>query len=163
MKIIKNVIFLAICVTNLLFLNGCSDLTKSKSKMPPETIFEMSIGGCNFNAELAITESEKSKGLMFRDTLPENNGMIFIYDTPQRVSYWMKNTKIPLDIGFVDKNGILTEVKKMYPLSLDAVPSSRDDIQYCIEMNADWFSKNGVFPPAKLDMQKLQKAIDSRK
>ena len=89
--------------------------------------------------------------------------MVFVYDTPTQASFWMKNTLIPLDIGFFDKNGILTEVKKLYPQNLDAVKSSRNDILFCIEMNAGWFDKNNVKSSAKLDMKKLSDAISARK
>ena len=100
---------------------------------------------------------------MFRESLAENNAMVFVYDTPTQASFWMKNTFIPLDIGFFDKNGVLTEVKKLYPQNLDSVQSSRSDILYCIEMNAGWFKKNNVKSSAKLDMQKLNQAISARK
>ncbi|MBQ2722111.1 MAG: DUF192 domain-containing protein, partial [Opitutales bacterium] len=128
-----------------------------------DTLFDLSINNVPFKAQIAVFDSEKMRGLMFRESLPENNGMVFVYDTPTQASFWMKNTLIPLDIGFFDKNGILTEVKKLYPQNLDAVKSSRNDILFCIEMNAGWFDKNNVKSSAKLDMKKLSDAISARK
>lgn len=128
-----------------------------------DAFFDMSVGGVAFRAQLAVSDTEKMRGLMFRDSLGENDGMIFVYETPSQASFWMKNTKIPLDIGFFDKNGVLTEVKKLYPHNLDSVKSSRGDILYCIEMNQDWFGKNGVVATDRLDMQKLETALKARK
>lgn len=140
---------------------GCADAEKRAAGFEEE--FDLSVGGKEFSAQVAITDSEKSRGLMFRDFLKENGGMVFVYGSQQRASFWMKNTRIPLDIAFFTADGTLTEVKKLYPNNLDPVASSRGDIAYCIEMNSGWFSKNGVYPPAKLDMRKLEAAIGARK
>ncbi len=140
---------------------GCAEAERRAAGFEKE--FDLSVGGKRFSAQIAIADSEKARGLMFRDFLKEDGGMVFVYDSPQRASFWMKNTKIPLDIAFFDGEGTLTEIKKLYPNNLDPVASSRDDIVYCIEMNSGWFSKNGVYPPARLDMRKLGAAIGARK
>ncbi|MBE6411010.1 MAG: DUF192 domain-containing protein [Opitutales bacterium] len=150
---------LAIC--SVAIFTGCDD--KNEKQTTIDTLFDLSINNVPFKAQIAVFDSEKMRGLMFRESLPENNGMVFVYDTPTQASFWMKNTLIPLDIGFFDKNGILTEVKKLYPQNLDAVKSSRNDILFCIEMNAGWFDKNNVKSSAKLDMKKLSDAISARK
>ena len=100
---------------------------------------------------------------MFRESLPEDGGMLFAYDIPQKASFWMKNTLIDLDIGFFTADGTLTQVKRMYANNLDSVSSARSDIAYCLEMKAGWFERNGITPPAKLDMPLLKKAVDARK
>ena len=89
--------------------------------------------------------------------------MLFAYDIPQKASFWMKNTLIDLDIGFFTADGTLTQVKRMYANNLDSVSSARSDIAYCLEMKAGWFERNGITPPAKLDMPLLKKAVDARK
>jgi len=136
---------------------------RASSRADAGTLFEMSLGGVEFSAKIALYDGEKMRGLMFVESLPENEGMVFVFDSPQRASFWMKNTLIPLDLGFFDKDGTLTEVKKLYPQNLDSVASSREDIAYCIEMNAGWFSKNGLKSPAKLDMKKLEAAVAARR
>ena len=130
-------------------LCGCRDTPPKPAAF--DTEFEMSVGGKPFKAEIALSDAEKAKGLMFRESLAENGGMIFVYDTPQ------------LDLALFTADGTLVEVKKLYPNNLDPVKSARGDILYCLEMNAGWFSKNSIFPPAKLDMAKLKSAIDARK
>jgi len=127
------------------------------------TAFPMKVGNAAFKARIAYTDLEKARGLMFVKELPENEGMIFIYDAPMRASFWMKNTFIPLDLAFFDKDGVLTEIKNLYPHNLDSVKSARSDIAYCIEMNSGWFKKNAVENAAKLDMDAIKTAISARK
>ena len=156
--------FLKIALVSLcsvFIFTACNDTNKKQTTI--DTLFDLSINNVPFKAQIAVFDSEKMRGLMFRESLPENNGMVFVYDSPTQASFWMKNTLIPLDIGFFDKNGVLTEVKKLYPQNLDAVKSSRSDILFCIEMNAGWFDKNNVKSSAKLDMKKLSDAISARK
>ena len=75
----------------------------------------------------------------------------------------MKNTEIPLDLGFFDSNGLLTEVKSLFPFNLDSVQSSRSDILYCVETNAGWFKKNNIKAGDSLDIDALRAAISRRK
>jgi hypothetical protein len=70
---------------------------------------QLSINGVNFDVELAITQSEHNHGLMGRTTLETNRGMLFVYDEPRQISFWMKSTLIPLDILFFDSDGTLLE------------------------------------------------------
>jgi len=128
-----------------------------------DTYFPMKLSEKEFQAQLAIEPAEKARGLMFRESLPEDGGMLFAYDIPQKASFWMKNTLIDLDIGFFTADGTLTQVKRMYANNLDSVSSARSDIAYCLEMKAGWFERNGITPPAKLDMPLLKKAVDARK
>ncbi len=70
----------------------------------------LTLNGVSFNVELAVTQQERSRGLMGRKFLAENSGMLFVYDTPGTISFWMKNMFIPLDILFFDREGRLQEI-----------------------------------------------------
>ncbi len=146
------------------FLIACSCTPNSSGKAEPfEKFFNMDVSGIPFCAQIAITDGEKAQGLMFREKLGENESMLFAYDAPRRVSFWMKNTSINLDLGLFDSNGMLLEVKSLYPHNLNPVNSSSDKIKYCLEISAGWFAKNGLHPGAKLNMKLLGDAINARK
>ena len=79
-------------------------------------------GNATFNVEVADTPQSRSVGLMHRVSLPRNHGMLFIFDAPGTVSFWMKNTLIPLDILFFDADGILVHKKdRATPLSTESI------------------------------------------
>lgn len=157
-KFIKTV-FAAVAVSLMLAGCGRHDAVNPSAF---DAYFDMSIDGVPFKAQVAISDTEKMRGLMFRESLAENCGMVFVYQNPIKASFWMKNTLIPLDLAFFDKDGVLTEVKKLYPQNLDSVSSARADILYCIEMNSGWFERNKISSSAKLDMKKLVDAINAR-
>jgi len=94
-------------------------------------------------AEVARTEEEKSQGLMFRDKLGPDEGMLFIYEREDFLSFWMKNTPLPLSIAFLDPRGKIVDIQDMEPFNLRTHTSARPAM-YALEMNKGWFKKNGV-------------------
>ena len=77
------------------------------------------------------------------------------------MSFWMKNTFIPLDLAFINADGKILEIKSLWPHSLDAVTSYSDEVLYCIEMNAGWFAKHAIKAQDKIDLRLLKNAIKS--
>ncbi len=146
-----------------LFACACSPNAEQMPRATSDTWFNLEIGGKPIRAQIAVSDFEKARGLMGRESLPENSGMLFVYDAPARASFWMKNTSIPLDIGFFDKDGVLTETRPLHPFNLDSVTSSRSDISYCLEVNRGWFEKNRILPGAKFNMKKLSQCLSARK
>jgi len=94
-------------------------------------------------AEVARTEDEKSRGLMFRERLEPDEGMLFIYEREEFLSFWMKNTPLPLSIAFLDRKGRIVDLQDMEPFNLRTHTSARP-AKYALEMNRNWFQKNGV-------------------
>jgi uncharacterized membrane protein (UPF0127 family) len=94
-------------------------------------------------AEIARTPEEKGKGLMYRRKLPDGNGMLFVFEMDQVVSFWMKNTYIPLSIAYITNEGRIIEIKDMYPRNEESVTSSRS-VRYALEVPQGWFSRVGV-------------------
>ena len=106
--------------------------------------------GKKLEIEVASTFSNRYQGLMKRQSLPENSGMLFIFDAPQKLNFWMKNTYIPLSIAYLDKNKVIKEIYQMKAQSmmereqdLSGYPS-RCSCQYALEVNQGWFKKNKV-------------------
>lgn len=95
--------------------------------------------------EIAKTPDKMSRGLMFRDRLDEDSGMVFMFQQPKILSFWGMNTFIPLDIAFVDENGVIRDIKRIKKHDLNSVKSSCP-CKYAIEMEDGWFSKNGFKP-----------------
>ena len=88
-----------------------------------------------FAIELAKTPAEQAKGLMFRESMPQFNGMLFMNERPRRVSFWMKNTLIPLDMFFMDSTGTVQRVHSN-AIPQDTTPiAGGDNIQYILEIN----------------------------
>ncbi|MGH8020377.1 MAG: DUF192 domain-containing protein, partial [Opitutaceae bacterium] len=124
--------------------------------------FTIDVGGEAVLLRLAVRSHEQRRGLMHVKSMPENEGMLFLYQEPQRASFWMRNTFIPLDIGFFDPEGVLIEVRAMYPHVEDPVASGSENIQYSLEMNKGWFAAHGVKAGAKLDLAALRDALTAR-
>ncbi len=93
--------------------------------------------------ELAQTHKEQVKGLKGRTELAENEGMLFVYETPQILPFWMKGVKIPLSIGFFDEKRELIGVKEM-ALSPIKIYYSPNLAQYALEMPAGWFERHNI-------------------
>lgn len=88
-----------------------------------------------FQVEVAATDAERAKGLMFRRELAQNAGMLFDFVTPQPVTMWMKNTLLPLDMLFVAQDGRVVNIaERTVPGSLAAIPSD-EPVRYVIELN----------------------------
>jgi uncharacterized membrane protein (UPF0127 family) len=101
--------------------------------------------------EIARTAEEKAKGLMFRKKLDDGEGMLFIFERDQIMSFWMKNTMIPLSIAFITSGGRITDIKDMTPLSLSSVRSSRS-VRYALEAPQGWFERSGITVGASCEM-----------
>lgn len=98
-------------------------------------LVDITIGDKKYKVEIADTTEKQEKGLMGRESLPEDQGMLFIYDEPQDLSYWMKNTLISLDIIFIDDDMEVVSVKQGQPMSEE--PITEDDVQYVLEVNSN--------------------------
>lgn len=91
----------------------------------------------SMSVEIADDKKEQNKGLMSRTNLAEGSGMLFVFEQPQELTFWMKNTLIPLDIFFFDTNGLFVSRTTMFPCRLDPceVHSSRGAALYALEVN----------------------------
>ena len=94
---------------------------------------KIKVGKKEYNVEVAKTEAEKLKGLQGRDSLESDEGMLFVYDEPQEVAFWMKDTHIPLDIIFIGEDEEVISVKEGTPMSEDLIEET--DVQYVLEVN----------------------------
>ena len=102
---------------------------------------EIKIGKKKYTVKLAKTEEQREKGLMDIKEMPDNEGMLFIFDKPQTVGFWMKDTYIPLDIIFIDDDCEVLSIYKSKPL--DETIAEEDGVKYVLELNQDSGIKEG--------------------
>ncbi|MDX1389091.1 MAG: DUF192 domain-containing protein [Acidobacteriota bacterium] len=105
--------------------------------------FPIRVAGIEIQVEIADDEAERSKGLMFRESLPENGGMLFVYESARPLGFWMRNTLIPLDIAYIDEQGRIVDIQSMEPGD-ETTHWSSSDAMYALEMNIGWFEENQV-------------------
>ena len=127
----QSFIFAAVII---LFLAGCSE---------KEEIVSITVGNDIYHIEVARTREEQSRGLMYRESLGTDEGMIFIYEEDRKLSFWMKNTYIPLSIAFVAKDGIIKEIHQLKPESLTPVKSTHS-VRYALELPSGSFKRSNV-------------------
>ncbi len=103
---------------------------------------ELELGGKTLQVKLADTEWSRRKGFQGQKSLDENEGMLFIFEQPQILYFWMKDTTIPLSIGFFDQNQILFQINEMAPLK--GTSKSQELAKYALEVKKGWFEKNQI-------------------
>ena len=108
---------------------------------------KIEIGDKEYNVEVARTEEEKVKGLQEKESLGEDEGMLFVYDEPQEIAFWTKDTASPLDIVFMDEDGEVISVKQGQPY--DETLLEEDGVMYVLEVNQN----SGIQPGDELDME----------
>jgi len=138
LKIITDVFFL------LSFILASSPL-HGKEPVLESLLITTSIGNSiNYQIEIARTPAQMMRGLMFRDNMPEDQGMLFNYSPERPATMWMKNTIIPLDMLFIDGNGTVVNIaKNTVPFSLDRI-SSGQAVMGVLELNAGQVDKHGI-------------------
>jgi uncharacterized protein len=149
---------LVACATGLLLLAGCGDRDESRAAVPPPPVhwdraaaLVASAGDTvRIQVEVAETDEQRAYGLMSRDHLPEDAGMIFLHEReqPAEAAFWMFNTRIPLDIAYLDAGGRIVSIVQMqpctspYPQYCPTYPSGAP-FQAALEMNLGWFERHG--------------------
>ncbi|MCL4064978.1 DUF192 domain-containing protein [Pseudomonas sp. GX19020] len=104
----------------------------------------------SFSVEIADTAASRAQGLMYRESLAPEAGMLFIYETPRRAEFWMKNTLIPLDIIFADSRGRVTVVhENAVPGDETPIPGG-DNVLYVLEINGGLAKKTGIVPGSEM-------------
>ena len=109
----------------------------------PLLTYPLKIRGHVIRVEVANSEDTRRTGLMFRDALAENQGMLFVYETQGKHAMWMKNTLIPLSVAFIDRSGRIINIEDMQPQTEDA-HGARANAAFSLETNQGWFKKRGI-------------------
>lgn len=108
-----------------------------------EDLYRLTVGPAVIAVEVADTPQARARGLMFRENLPADQGMLFVFDDSAPRAFYMKNTSIPLSIAYIDERLVVREIYDMEPFSLETVPS-RGGVRYALEVNQGAFAAWGV-------------------
>lgn len=116
----------------------------SEKPQPKLATLKLWLGAQEMIAEQALSRSEIEKGLMFREEMGEFEGMLFVFPEPYRVSFWMRNTLLPLSCAYIDSAGVILEIHDMKPLDETPIEAGSDKVQYVLETKQGWFERNHV-------------------
>jgi len=133
----KRILALVICV---LMAPG---LPLAQPPQPTLRTTKLSVGIHVITAEIASTPQSRTIGLMMRERLEPNHGMVFVFEDKSQHCFWMRNTLIPLSIAFIDDDGTIVNIADMAPKS-EASTCPQRPVRYALEMDQGWFAKRGV-------------------
>ena len=141
-------------VVSLLAVLMTAVVTSAKAQEPQTNLQRTAIqaGMFQIDAQIANTPQQRQIGLMFRKDMPTHEGMLFIFEEPQKLCFWMKNTLLPLTAAFVDDDGAIVNLVDMQPQSTDSHCSEKP-VRYVLEMNQGWFAKKKIGKGYKLKSQ----------
>ena len=142
-KLLRPILALMFVVT----VFGAFQPTARAAELPT---IALTINGHKVTAEIAATPGERATGLMNRFSLRPDNGMLFIFERPEPLSFWMKNTFIPLSIAFLDIDGRILNIEDMAPQT-ETTHWSKGPALYALEMRKGWFMERGVKPGDRVD------------
>ena len=122
-----------------------SPASPSSTKSAGDGLVTIKVGRAVAHVAVASTPEERAKGLSGRKSLGKDEGMLFLFAAPARLSFWMKDTEIPLSIAFITSDGKIAEIQDMEPGTLDTHDSHRKAMM-ALEMRRGWFKRNHVAP-----------------
>ena len=120
------------------------------------SVEKISIENLFSKIEVVSNSQERKLGLMYRENLPYDNAMFFIWEYKKRQCMWMRNTYIPLNVAYLDTSGKILEIYDMVPLSDESV-CSKKRVRYALEVNLNWFEDNNILVGDVLDISNLVK------
>jgi uncharacterized protein len=122
-------------------------IAQSTSRFPT---IELTAGMHVVKAEVAATEAQRQQGLMFREKMAQNEGMVFVFEAPASVCMWMKNTLIPLSVAFIDGDGKVINIEDMQAGTTDS-HCAKKLVRYALEMNQGWFKQKNIKPGSTIE------------
>ena len=131
-------------------LTACSTLLHAQGAPQmdlPRT--KITVGMYLIDTQVAATPEQRSTGLMYRQQMPQAEGMLFIFDHPSEQCFWMKNTLLPLTAAFVADDGTIVNLADMKPKTTESHCSEKP-VRYVLEMNQGWFAQKGIKAGFKL-------------
>ena len=121
----------------------CPPFSRAIARAEDWAKMTLSLKDAKLKVEIADSPLKRAAGLMYRDSLSEDEGMLFVFFSPEKLSFWMKDTKIPLSIAFIDADGVISEIADMQPNDLTPI-TSKAKVSYALETNQGWFKEHKI-------------------
>lgn len=145
--ITKSLISVSALIAAILAAIATPALGQQVTKFP---VISLNAGIHVIKAEVAAREAERQQGLMYREKMGPNEGMLFLFDAPAGVCMWMKNTFIPLSVAFIDDSGKIVNIENMQPQTTNS-HCAKKPVRYALEMNLGWFRQKNIKPGSVID------------
>lgn len=122
-----------------------SALSTAPMSRAADKTLALGIKSFRVQAEVADRPASRARGLMFRESLADNHGMLFVFDAPSRQCMWMKNTPLPLSVAFIKADGRIANIAQMQPQT-ETIHCASEDVLYALEMTQGWFWARAIKP-----------------
>lgn len=127
----------------------CASAATAQQTVKFRTI-PLNIGIHMIQAEAAVTPAQREQGLMYREKMGPNQGMVFLFESATTICMWMKNTLLPLSVAFIDEQGKIVNIADMQPHSTESHCGEKP-VKYALEMNQGWFRQKNIKPGTLVD------------
>ncbi len=134
------------CTVALVMTAAFTGAAHAQAALP---VVPLTAGMYAIQAEVAATPAARQQGLMYRQSMPANSGMLFVFEEKAGHCFWMKNTNLPLSIAFLADDGSIVNIEDMAPQS-EANHCPKAAVRYALEMNKGWFAQKGIRAGAKI-------------
>jgi uncharacterized membrane protein (UPF0127 family) len=141
-------LFVACALTAIAAITPMTAAAQSEAQ-PALPAVKLNAGIHVITAEAATTDRTRTVGLMFREGLAPNHGMLFVFDYKAQQCFWMRNTPLPLTIAFIEDDGTIVQLADMAAKTED-LHCSQKPVRFALEMEQGWFAKRGIAPGSKL-------------
>ncbi|HMJ91085.1 MAG TPA: DUF192 domain-containing protein [Candidatus Acidoferrum sp.] len=123
---------------------SASALPYLTNAQPRLQTIKLYVGPETLATELALTPQQMATGMMWRTNMPNGEAMLFAFSQPHRVSFYMKNTRVPLSAAYIDPSGVIQEIHDLHPHKEEPVEASSDNIQFVLEVPQGWFKRRNI-------------------
>lgn len=141
--------FLGLCTAGAMLASLESSAQTNAQPQMDLPRMQLSAGMHLITAQVAATAQQREIGLMYRQEMPSGEGMLFVFESPSLLCFWMKNTRIPLTAAFIADDGTIINLEDMKPMTTDSHCAKRP-ARYVLEMNQGWFAKRGIHDGQKI-------------
>jgi uncharacterized protein len=138
----KSKVFALVLLAAIFAIISVPAVSQQPVKFP---VISLTAGMHVIQAEVVAKDADRQQGLMYREKIGPNEGMVFLFDAPTSICMWMKNTLIPLSVAFINEDGKIVNIEDMQPQTMES-HCAKKPVRYALEMNQGWFKQKNIKP-----------------